>query len=81
MDHHHIYILYVQSRNGFMISYVYILALPGGCWTRDSMVVGSIPIPGMVHFLSLGNFIDPDLPQYTQLQMSTNIVGKVPAMD
>ena len=23
----------------------------------------------------------PNLPQYTQLQMSTNIVGKVPAMD
>ena len=25
--------------------------------------------------------LHPNLPQYTQLQMSTNIVGKVPAMD
>ena len=45
------------------------------------MVVGSIPILGMVRFWSLGNFIYPDLPQYAQLQMSTTIVGKVPAMD
>ena len=28
-----------------------------------------------------GNFIYPDLPQYIQLQMSTNNAGKVPAMD
>ena len=47
----------------------------------DSRVVGSILTLGMVRFWSLGNFIYPDLPQYTQLQMSTNIVGKVPAMD
>ena len=38
----------------------------------------SIPTLGIV-FLSLGNFIYPNLTQYTQLQMSTNIVGKVPA--
>ena len=35
--------------------------------------------------LSLGNVIYPNVPQYTQLQMSinilSNIVGKVPAMD
>ena len=43
--------------------------------------MGSIPTLGMVHFRSLGNFINPNLPQYTQLQMGTNIVGKVPAMD
>ena len=50
----------------------------------DSRVVGSIPTLGMVRFWSLGNFINPNLPRYTQLQMSTvstNIVGKVPAMD
>ena len=52
-----------------------------GCWTHDSRVVGSIPKPGMVRFWSLGNFIYPDLPQHTQLWMSTNIVGKVPATD
>ena len=52
-----------------------------GGWTQDSRVMGSIPTPGMVRFWSLGNFIYPNLPQYTQLQMSTNIVGKVPAMD
>ena len=44
----------------------------------DSRVVGSILALGMVR---LGNFIYPNLHQYTQLQMSTNIVGKVPAMD
>ena len=43
------------------------------CWTRDSRVVGSIPALDMVH---LGNIIYPNL-----LQMSSNIVGKVPAMD
>ena len=40
-----------------------------------------MPTPGMARFWSLGKFIYPNLPQYTQLQMSTNIVGKVPAMD
>ena len=34
-----------------------------------------------VHFRSLGNFVYPTLPQSTQLQMSTNTVWKVPAMD
>ena len=43
--------------------------------------MGSITIMGIVRFGGLGNFIYPDLPQYTQLQMSTNIVGKVSAMD
>ena len=52
-----------------------------GCWTHDSRVVVSIPTLGMVHFWGLGNFIYPHLPQYTQLQMGTNVVGKVPAMD
>ena len=52
-----------------------------GSSTRSHKVVGSIPTLGMVRFWSLGNFIYPNLPQYTQLQMSTNIVGKVPAMD
>ena len=47
----------------------------------DSRVVGSIPTPGMVRFWSLDNFIYVNLPQYIQLQMSINIVGKVPAMD
>ena len=47
----------------------------------DSRVVGSIPTPGMVSIRSLGNFIYPNLPQYTQLQMNTDIVAKVPAMD
>ena len=32
-------------------------------------------------FRSLGNFVYPTLPQSTQLQMSTNTVWKVPAMD
>ena len=45
---------------------------------RGFRVVGSVPTLGMVR---LGNFIDPNLPQYTQLQMSTNTVGKVPAVD
>ena len=36
----------------------------------DSGVVGSIPTLGMVRFWSLGNFIYPDLTQYTQLQMN-----------
>ena len=31
--------------------------------------------------LKFSNFIHPNLPRYTQLEMSTNIVGKVPAMD
>ena len=44
-------------------------------------VVGSNPTLGMVNFRSLDNFIYPNLPQYTQLQMGSNIVGKVPAMD
>ena len=35
----------------------------------------------MVCFRSLGNFVYPTLPQSTQLQMSTNTVWKVPAMD
>ena len=34
-----------------------------------------------VRFRSLGNFVYPTLPQSTQLQMSTNTVWKVPAMD
>ena len=49
--------------------------------TQDSRVVGSIPTPGLVRYWNLGNFIYSNLPQYTQLQMSTTIVGKVPAMD
>ena len=36
---------------------------------------------GTVRFRSLGNFVYPTLPQSTQLQMSTNTVWKVPAMD
>ena len=43
--------------------------------------MGSIRTLGTVRFWSLGNFIYPDLPRYTQLQMSTNNVGKVPAMN
>ena len=34
-------------------------------------VMGSIPTPSMVRFWSLGNFIYPNLPRYTQLQLST----------
>ena len=34
-----------------------------------------------VRFRSLGNFVYPTLPQSIQLQMSTNTVWKVPAMD
>ena len=30
---------------------------------------------------SLGNLIYPNLPEYIQLQMSSNIVGKVPATE
>ena len=41
------------------------------------MVMGSIPTLGMVRFLTSGNFFYPNLPQYTQQQMSTNIVGRV----
>ena len=52
-----------------------------GCWTQDSRVVDSIPTPGMVRFWSVGNLIYTNLAQYTQLQTSTNIVGKVRAMD
>ena len=52
-----------------------------GCWTQDSRVMGAIPTLGMVRFWGLGNFIYPDLLQYTQLQMSTNIGGEVPAID
>ena len=44
----------------------------------DSRDVGSIPTLGMVRFSSVRNLIYPDWPQ---LQMSTNIVGKEPAMD
>ena len=58
---------------------VVIVQWLGHC-TQDSGVVGSILTPGMVRFWSLGNFFHPNLPQYTQLQMSTDIVGKVPAM-
>ena len=42
--------------------------------------LGSIPTLAWFAW-SLGNFIYPNLPQYPQLQTSTNIVGKVPAMD
>ena len=52
-----------------------------GWWTQDSRVVGSIPTPGVVRLkLKLRQF---HLPQFASvsLQMSTNIVGKVPAMD
>ena len=48
---------------------------------KDSSAMCSIPTLGMVRFWSLGNFSYPDLSRYTQLQMSNNIVGKVPAMD
>ena len=45
--------------------------------------MGSIPTPGHGSLLKLLKAISltPNLPQYTQLQMSTNIVGKIPAMD
>ena len=49
--------------------------------TINHLLSNTSPTLGVVRFWSLGNFIYPDLPQYTQLQMSTNIVGKVPAMD
>ena len=51
-----------------------------GCWTQDSRVVGSIPTLGVVRLWGLGNFIYPGLLQYNQLQMSINLVGKVPAI-
>ena len=51
------------------------------CWTLNSRVVSSRPTLGTVRFRSLGNFVYPTLPQSTQLQMSTNTVWKVPAMD
>ena len=51
------------------------------CWTQDFRILASIPTPGMVRFWSLGNFIYPNLPQFTQLQLNTNIIGKVPAME
>ena len=43
--------------------------------------MSSRPTLGTVRFQSLGNFVYPTLPQSTQLQMSTNTVWKVPAMD
>ena len=52
-----------------------------GVGTLNSRVVSSRPTLGMVRFRSLGNFVYPTLPQSTQLQMSTNTVWKVPAMD
>ena len=39
------------------------------------------PLVGTVRFRSLGNFVYLTLPQSTQLQMGTNTVWKVPAMD
>ena len=42
---------------------------------------GFDPHSGHGSLLKLRQFIYPDLPQYTQLQMSTNIVGKVPVMN
>ena len=45
------------------------------------MVTSSITTPGMVPFLSLRNFVYSNLLQYTQLQMSTNIVEKILAMN
>ena len=51
------------------------------CWTLNSRVVSSRLTLGTVRFRSLGNFVYPTLPQSTQLQMSTNTVWKVPAMD
>ncbi len=67
-------VLFTQAR-GTVVAYWL------GCWTQDSRVVGLIPTPGTVRFGSLGNFIYPDFPQYTQLQRSSNIVWEVPAMD
>ena len=52
-----------------------------GGWTPYSRVVGLIPHWAWFAFEALGNIINPNLPQYTQLQMSTNIVWKVAAMD
>ena len=40
-----------------------------------------LPAMDMVRISGLVNFIDHNLPQYTQPQTSTNIVGKVPTMD
>ena len=51
------------------------------CWTLNSRVVSSRPTLGTVRFRSLGNFVYPTLPQSTQLQMSTNTVWKISAMD
>ena len=36
---------------------------------------------GMVRFCSLGNLIYPTLPYFTQLQMNTNMAGKVSVME
>ena len=49
--------------------------------SEKSRAMGSIPTSGLIGFWSLYNFIYPNLLQDTQLQISTNIVGKVPAMD
>ena len=51
------------------------------CWPRDSRFVISITTLGMDRCWSLGNFIHPKLAQFTQPQISTNIVGKVPEMN
>ena len=43
--------------------------------------MGSIPTPSMVRVSNVDNFIYPNLHRCTQLQMSTNIVGKVLGTD
>ena len=58
----------------------------GKAWNKQHLLVSQVNSPHIGHgsllkLFFVGNFIYPNLPQNTQLQMNTNVVGKVPAMD
>ena len=51
------------------------------CWTLNRSVMSFDTHAGHGSLLKTKQFLYPNLPQYTQLQTSTDTVGKVPAMD